>query len=364
MNREEVALALRPRVRRALGRGPRGAWLFNVAQGLASPTRAAVPVGWRRKAELLRDGFLPVSHVLYDLEANDPRDYLSDRERELTQRVNGPLGTLLEDKVAFFLALSRLGVPTPEVLAVMVEGRLHGIDGPFDLRERLAAGRLVVKPARGGGTFGVLVLEDGPRVDGTPTSWGALEQWLSSLHDHVVTRYVEQAEYARSIFGGAANTIRVLTLVSDGEPLIATAVHRFGTSRTAPVDSWLRGGFSARVDLESGVLGPAVAYPRDGVLVWGGRHPETGAQIADVAVPGWPAVRDAVIALARRLAFLPYVGWDVVVTEDGPVVLEGNRYTGVQLLQVHGGLLRDPAVRAFYARHGVIRRRAATEPWR
>ena len=45
----------------------------------------------------------------------------------------------------------------------------------------------------------------------------------------------------------------------------------------------------------------------------------------------------------------------MVVTDDGFRILEGNQYTDVNLLQIHGPLLADPRVAAFYRRHRVIR---------
>jgi hypothetical protein len=83
-------------------------------------------------------------------------------------------------------------------------------------------------------------------------------------------------------------------------------------------------------------------------------HPDTGTPIEGAVVSGWPAVRDGIVALATRLPFLPYVGWDVVVTDEGYQVIEGNRRPDVNLLQVHRPLLADPRVRRFYERHGVL----------
>jgi len=43
------------------------------------------------------------------------------------------------------------------------------------------------------------------------------------------------------------------------------------------------------------------------------------------------------------------------VDEGGtPIILEANGNSGVNLLQVHGGLLADPRVRRFFERCGVI----------
>lgn len=60
-------------------------------------------------------------------------------------------------------------------------------------------------------------------------------------------------------------------------------------------------------------------------------------------------------ALAGRFPQLPYVGWDIVVTDPGEfTVIEGNTCSGVRVFQVHRPLLDDPRVRRFYEHHDVI----------
>jgi hypothetical protein len=70
-------------------------------------------------------------------------------------------------------------------------------------------------------------------------------------------------------------------------------------------------------------------------------------------VPDWPAIRDLALRAARSFPESPFIGWDLVVTPDGPVVLEANTPPGVNVWQVHGPLLRDPRVRRFFAAHGM-----------
>jgi hypothetical protein len=135
---------------------------------------------------------------------------------------------------------------------------------------------------------------------------------------------------------------------------VATAVHRFGNSKSAPVDNWTAGGLSVRVDLETGALSTGITYPRAGSLEWHHSHPETGAQIEGIVVPGWQNVIARILAAADAYDFLSYVGWDVVIRDDGFSVLEGNNYTDVNLLQIHGGLLKDKRVAQFYRYHRVI----------
>lgn len=110
------------------------------------------------------------------------------------------------------------------------------------------------------------------------------------------------------------------------------------------------------IDVATGTLGQGVSYPTAGKLVWQSHHPDTGAPIEGVRIPGWEGVRDGVLRAAKMLSFLPYLGWDVVVTDgnDGFTVVEGNTSLDLDLLQAHRPLLRDPEVRAFYEEEGVI----------
>ncbi|MGW8179033.1 MAG: sugar-transfer associated ATP-grasp domain-containing protein, partial [bacterium] len=50
---------------------------------------------------------------------------------------------------------------------------------------------------------------------------------------------------------------------------------------------------------------------------------------------------------------LPYIGWDVIITEDGPRIIEGNPWPGIQLIQVHYPLFNNVRFREFMEFHGV-----------
>lgn len=64
-------------------------------------------------------------------------------------------------------------------------------------------------------------------------------------------------------------------------------------------------------------------------------------------VPRWKEVCGALLEAVRKFPFLIYIGWDVAVTDDGFFVIEGNKNTDADLLQVHGGLLKDARARRF-----------------
>jgi hypothetical protein len=91
------------------------------------------------------------------------------------------------------------------------------------------------------------------------------------------------------------------------------------------------GGLIAAVDLPLGVLGVACkGYGGGDHAV----HPVTGAAIAGRMLPDWPAAK-GLVRRAHVEAFADYalIGWDVALTPDGPVLIEGNGKPGVLMPQ-------------------------------
>ncbi len=82
-------------------------------------------------------------------------------------------------------------------------------------------------------------------------------------------------------------------------------------------------------------------------------HPDTGVEITGTKLPHWEYVTSKLLEVCREMAYIPYVGWDIVITERGFTVIEGNNYPDLGH-QYYGPLLVDPRVRAFYEAHGAL----------
>lgn len=85
------------------------------------------------------------------------------------------------------------------------------------------------------------------------------------------------------------------------------------------------------------------------------RHPDTGADIARTEIPFWPEA----VALVKRahaqvpeFARFPFLGWDVAITVDGPVLIETNSGWGAIGHQIGDGVplgwTAFPAIAAQY----------------
>lgn len=332
-------------------------------------SKARPPLGKRLFA--WRHGFLSESQVLYGLNEQNVGDYLSDFARHVkTRNINRKFKPLLDNKLFFPKVFGDGLVPTPRVLFWMDGGRMFALSGTratpattADLAQWCRDnGRLVIKPVDGGGGTSVFRLEarDGKMlVNGIEKTLPDLESFLKGRSQSIAVEFVSQHSYAETIFPLSTNTIRILTMwdYNAGQPFVAAAVHRFGRNSTAPVDSWSQGGVSVAIDLHKGVLGQGLSRPSSGEPERHSAHPDTGAPIEGIPVPGWEPMCAQLLRACSALPFLPYIGWDIVVTEGGFAVLEGNNYSDVQMIQAHRPLLRDPRVEAFYRYHRIIKGR-------
>lgn len=333
----------------------------------------SAPVPLLKLLNTWRRGFGGWSYIYYELGKHGRfDDYLPDITMRDMIALNTGSGTLLlTNKLVFERVLGGLA-RVPPVLAVIGRGTLVPTSSPAlrtaaDLADHCrSTGPLIFKPTDGIKGRGILRLScggashssmetDGLVLNGREIDRAELTQTLSGLDNYLVSEFAQQAGYARAIFPDAANTVRIVTMIDPATqlPFIAASIHRFGVAASAPADNTSRGGISCRVDPATGRLGPAAGY-RPPELVWTSEHPETGATIEGVTVEHWQEVKDLVLNVAQAVPYAPYVGWDVLVCDDGPMLIEGNANPTLHTQQ-HFPYLLDDRVRSFVEHHGVWR---------
>lgn len=334
---------------------------------------------WRRldvslltRTRAWKRGFLTSSYTAYGLGSRNAEDYMSDWvHRTRAHSVNGRMRLFLDDKLAFTWMMQRMGFSShvPEVLAVLMSGKVYGIDaGSFagaaaDWLCHLNVGeRLVVKPiagSRGADVFVIMRTPEGFLVNRAERSHEEITRVLMRQKASLAIRYVGQHEYAHQIFAHTTNTIRLLTIRDSIGPFAVAAFHRFGTERSVPVDTFGRGGLFCSVDLCSGRIGPAVRLTKSGVPEFLTCHPDSRAAVEGIFIPRWREALKGVLHIAEAVPFLRYVGWDIAITPQGWVVLEGNANTDIGF-QIVTPLLSNPRARRFLESEGLARKKQET----
>lgn len=234
------------------------------------------------------------------------------------------------------LYLESLGIRVPachglyhRTRGVLRDGRrLTGAAALAELLARLPGGA-VIKPLDASHGRDVTVVLRFDPTRGVLTRASGVEQTLAEFlatldaHDHgwVVQERIVQHPVLAALHPQSVNTVRIVTLCgADGAPEVIAAVFRMGTAG-AEVDNTTGGGIVAPVDLDTGRCGAATSRFR---ISEHAVHPQTGMQIEGLELPQWPAVVSLVVRAHERLPFPRTLGWDVAVTESGPVILEVN----------------------------------------
>jgi hypothetical protein len=229
-------------------------------------------------------------------------------------------------------------VPT---LAQVIDNQLTVWDAPA-----LQAGRdMFLKPDRDWGSHGTTLLEWLPAKHG----------WLAS---GTFDEFVPQAELGNFLIKAAAGAnailqprlrthpslvdlavralinFRVITVCSSsGEVSLVSATLRVppGSEHSSDVPGT---GLYIPVNLTTGVLGCAESP----LLHFGAMrtHPMTGAIIAGRVIQQWPEIQASAIAAHAKLPDIPTVGWDVVPTDQGVLILEANAVWSTNVAQQRG----------------------------
>ena len=135
----------------------------------------------------------------------------------------------------------------------------------------------------------------------------------------VLDELVVQAPVMSALNPSSVNTVRLFSLVIDGECDFFAAYFRMGRNG-AIVDNLGSGGLSASIDVNTGKLfTPAM----DSVGHCFEQHPDTGATICGFQIPHWEELLKFTEEAALNYP-LHYVGWDIAVCENGFQIIEAN----------------------------------------
>lgn len=243
---------------------------------------------------------------------------------------------LLEDKAAAAAVLRDAGAPVPETLAIIRPGCVEQELQPL----RDAGVGLAIKPQSGYGAHGLIMAEplgDGRwRVNGADTGW---EDFAGRLR-RARTPLLAQARLrgARTLDGFLdAERPPILRIATARRPGAAPFV--YGAILSTPVpgnaaSTFVTKDIRAAVDLDTGRLDAALLFanPRRKLA----SVPWNGARIEGRILEGVSAAAQATLTAAAAVPALPVISWDVVLTDAGPVILEGNSMGNWLLVRFSG----------------------------
>ena len=172
---------------------------------------------------------------------------------------------------------------------------------------------IIVKPINGLGGHGI------KKISVKNKDSKEIYDDLTQVGPVIVEEFVSQHEILSGFGAGAVNTIRIPTIYENDKCKLLYAILRIGVSEA--VDNFHSGGYVARVDVDTGIIS-GCGYTRNGEEYR--TDPYSGCVIMGTQIPYWDDIVELVKKSSERIKSVGLIGWDIAVTKNGPILIEGN----------------------------------------
>lgn len=302
--------------------------------------------------------------LLYKKDSPDYRNFIGNRKNFGIQRnylrAEGPNLDLF-DKTRFNSILSTHNIPTAKVLGhnsghrIKRDGSTGTIANPLELAVQMkllvsetSSKSIFVKPVSGEEGVNSFRFDE---ADISEDNCAQLYQMMETV-PFIFQETIKQHPALNKIYPYCINSLRVHSFFDQEkkEAEIVSLMMRIGRTG-AVVDNCGVGGMYIAIDQESWTLGDvAQTYLSRGGFRFSA-HPDTGQVFAGTKLP----FREETIAIIKAAAPLftsEFIGWDVALTETGPIILEGNENPHLGMAQWGcGGFKNHPRYKEIFKNH-------------
>lgn len=279
---------------------------------------------------------------------------------------------LVDDKLQTKLLARKYGITTPALIGT--------VSTQFEVKRvtNLLKGHpgFVIKPAKGSGGKGILVIE---HIDGS----AYIKPSGAHLGREDIERHVSNILSGLYSLGGSPDVAVIEALINFDETLTqytyegvpdirvivfqgypVMAMMRLSTAASDGKANLHQGAVGVGLDIATGTALRGVQFDRPRH-----DHPDTGHELASLCIPGWETLLE-LAASCYEMTGLGYLGTDMVLDrEHGPMLLELNARPGLAIQMANGEGLRprldlieqqpegvDAAARVAFARKHFARR--------
>lgn len=311
------------------------------------------------------NGFFPCRAWFHGINAKNRKDYLTDLDYYRKAPYNDPAFTAQISKENLKNTLTAFDAFLPRYYLKIRQGTFQKLkDWPEEV-ELSGAGSvlslletktvLVMKRVSGRAGAGFIVAKwlDDDRFSFNDAILDREEaaQYVERLDGYLVTEFVVQAETYQSIWDQTTHTLRVQTYKKDpySPAQIVFAFLRVGSSKMLRAVSHVvsPGNYTTGIEISTGNPMATVTAGEDGRMTTTEKHADTGKDL-QVAVPNWELIAEKCTQMHDQLKDLNWLGWDIVVTDDGFKILEINTFTGLVAVETIQPIRADDRLNAVF----------------
>lgn len=123
------------------------------------------------------------------------------------------------------------------------------------------------------------------------------------------------------VVGDQISTVRMFVLVDDQGPVLLRASWKIPSGESVADNFWRSGNMLAGIDVETGRVIRVLRRTATGTESVDA-HPRTGTSFNGLVFPLWDQMRETVMRGAAAVSSCHFQGWDVALTDRGPVLVE------------------------------------------
>ena len=176
---------------------------------------------------------------------------------------------------------------------------------------------IISKPINGEGGKGIRIIE---LYD---IEQNKLFDELIYNKEYLVEEVIKQHDELNKLYDKSVNCLRMFTFCKDNKVYFLQAILKIGNNSF--VDNFSSGGVYAFLDEEGKVITQAIDQNDNIYKV----HPITNYPIIGFQVPYFKESINLIKEAALLIPQIGYIGWDVAITNEGPLIIEGNSYPGI-----------------------------------
>lgn len=161
------------------------------------------------------------------------------------------------------------------------------------------------------------------RFDGQDIKLGEILGKEPLIFESVVHQTKQFAAFNES----SVNTVRFMTtLWPDGTAKIIATFIKIGRAGKCVDNAGGGGNVDVCVDVETGEIKYAIQYDGWRNIKEIEKHPDSGNQLNGIIIDNWEAIKADVIKFQQAFPYCKAAGWDIGITDEGPVVIEVNDF--------------------------------------
>ncbi len=177
---------------------------------------------------------------------------------------------------------------------------------------------IIVKPVDGEGGKGVEKFIYSDEEEAKRIFYNLLDN-----NQTLVEECIKQHDKMDELYGKSVNSLRMFTFYKNGKSYFLQAILKIGNGGV--VDNFSSGGMYTYINEEGYVFVEAI--DRNDNIYY--EHPISKQKIVGFKIPLFEEAVEMVKEAAKVVPEIGYVGWDVAITEKGPLIIEGNCFPGV-----------------------------------